>query len=424
MKFTDLPDDLLRTILALLPLQRDRFRAALVCRALAAAVRPPSPVWAAITVFGGGALLRDPAVYTRFMRNLGAASPGVRGLSLLAVDASDVFPILAALAVVAPHLSSLTVDQWNIPGFLPGVRAALSAATRLTRLVLQKGAVFAPCRLPAETWAAAAEEAFDNGGLPSGVRAMAAIVAAAAPAARLTKVAGLFADPNTTAEDVDAFARLVQPSLTRLSALADTANGVSLLTRLASSLPALVELVFDHDDDMVSLAVYDLAGLTSQSLTRLAVNSAVLENVRLPDAVAARLEEVTLSDVALPSPPAAFRGGGGRFSRLTRLEYGHWVGALAAAVDLGPWSDVGLFSLPVLAELVVGGCAFTLDGRDGQAWGRGVREGLPKLAELRLVLPRVPPSLAYACCTSPPDFEGRPPRRSRTQCMGCGAEGG
>jgi hypothetical protein len=47
--FDDIPDDALPYILAHLP-QGEGFRAALTCRACACAVRPPSPVWADLTL--------------------------------------------------------------------------------------------------------------------------------------------------------------------------------------------------------------------------------------------------------------------------------------------------------------------------------------------------------------------------------------
>jgi hypothetical protein len=137
----------------------------------------------------------------------------------------------------------------------------------------------------------------------------------------------------------------------------------------------------------------------------------------------ARLGELVLTGLVSPDAPAIFRGGGGgHFTRLTRLEYGP---SSYDCVDLGQWSAAE-FSIPTLVELTVVACAFTLGGQDGRAWAAAVaREALPRLARLEILLlegQEMPGFVKYACGAGP---QGRRHlRQDRPVCLSCGAEGG
>jgi hypothetical protein len=175
-----------------------------------------------------------------------------------------------------------------------------------------------------------------------------------------------------------------------------------------------VELSIGHGEDYP-----DFTALTSRSLERLAVIFDEMRGVRVSHALASRLGELVLTGLVSPGPPAI--GGSGRFTRLTRLEYG--PAYTTGCVDLGPWS-AAKFSLPTLVELSVMGESFTLGGRDGRAWAAAVaRETLLRLARLELLfLGESRRYVKYACRAGPQGL--RDVRQDRPVCRSCGAEGG
>jgi hypothetical protein len=417
--FDDLPDDVLPHYLALLP-TRDRFRAALACRALARAVRPPSTVWADITL--PAARLFDPASVARLLPSLRLAGHFLKRLNLFGFQ-GDSIPTIATLRsvleVALPHLEVLSllrpVNSELCTNFVRSAHDALASASRLTRLSIGRSNVFAPCRLPGRAWAAAATYEFVFGLTEQRLRQAAVIAAAAAPAARLAKPT-LHTSPFPDHDGaLDAFAAVAGAGLTHLSINAGP-DQLPALAALVARLPALVELAVrsTQRDDL------DLTALASPCLKRVAIHSNGLNGVRVTAATAARLGELVLTNLLSPDPPFRGGGGSGRFTRLTRLEYG----PSSACVDLGPWSAAQFF-IPTLVELSVIGWAFTLGGRDGRAWAEAVaRETLPRLARLELLLPESysyswkHEISTYACRAGQKDW-----RDVRPGCLTCSAPG-
>jgi hypothetical protein len=190
--FDDLPDDLLPHILALLS-QEDRFRAALACRALARAVRPPSAVWADITLTD--AELCDPVTVARLLPSLRLAGHSLKRLGIDCYGGTPaVESVRSILEVAAPHLEDLvlTGPSTRFDLFVRSARDSLASASRLTRLSFEESSIVAPCHLPGRAWAAAATVEFARGYSGQCLRQAAVIAAAAAPAgARLAKLTGL-----------------------------------------------------------------------------------------------------------------------------------------------------------------------------------------------------------------------------------------
>jgi hypothetical protein len=410
-------------ILALLP-TRDRFRAALACRALARAVRPPSEAWADIRLTD--AQLCNPATVARLLPSLRLAG---RFLKRLYIDYSKnwcgtptVASVRSVLEVAVPHLEDLELVDFSADELIVrSARDALDSASRLTRLSINNDvAVVAPCRLPGQAWAAAATDEFVHEPDERRLRQAAVIAAAAAPAgARLAKFTRMKRWHPGQVESFDAFAAMAGAGLTHLSVYARP-ELLPALAAVVARLPALVELAVcsERFEDL------DLTALTSPSLERLAVRFRSPRGVQVSDGLTSRLCELVLADLASPGPPAIFRGGGGgRFTRLTRLEYTPFY--FSDGVDLGPWSDAE-FSLPTLVQLSVMGLVFTLGGRDGRAWAAAVaRETLPRLARLEILSSdwsrERPWILKYACRLGTQGW--RDVRRDRPVCASCGTEG-
>jgi hypothetical protein len=219
--FDDLPDDLLPHILALLP-QEDRFRASLACRALARAVRPPSAVWADITL--EPAQLCNPATVARLLPSLRLAGHSLKRLCFFDLDEADITSTVASvrsiLEVAAPHLEDLALFDFASAEdlFMRSARDALASAARLTCLNLNDTRIFAPCRLPGRAWAAAATVEFAHGYPGQCLRQAAVIAAAAAPAgARLAKLTALELRQPEQVSAFDAFAAVAGAGVTHLS---------------------------------------------------------------------------------------------------------------------------------------------------------------------------------------------------------------
>jgi hypothetical protein len=419
----------MRHILALLP-TRNRFHAALACRALARAVRPPSEVWADIMLTERQ--LHKPAAVACLLPSLRLAGHSLKRLDFAFtqpwLNTSAVASLRSILEVAVPHLETLMLIAPFAAGeiFLRSAHDALASASRLTRLdIVNHFTIVAPCRLPGWAWAAAATDEFVVEFPGNRLRQAAMIAAAAAPAgARLAKIDGLTSLSADHVEACNALAAVAGAGLTHLSlTLSPWANELPALASLVARLPALVELDISRDRSTSETDDLDLTALTSPSLERLAVFYGNLSGVA--DATAARLGELVLKALASHDPPAVFEGGGGsRFARLTRLEYQPRF--TSACVDLGPWSDAD-FSIPTLVELTVEGWSFTLGGRDGRVWATAVaRETLPRLARLELLdlgeSSRNPGVLKYACRAGPLEWDHGP--RDRPVCVFCRAQGG
>jgi hypothetical protein len=380
-------------------------------------------VWADITLTD--AQLRDPATVARLLPSLRLAGHSLKRLNIKCFGGTPtVASVRSILEVAVPGLEALTLLGPSYDElFMRSARDALASASRLTYLSIENTTIVAPCRLPGRAWAAAATDEFLGCGyLRHHVRQAAVIAAAAAPAgARLAKITGAHAWYRNEVEAFGALTAVSGAGLTHLSTFVFAAQ-LPALAAVVARLPALVELAVGDDMFAHAVRVLDLTTLTSPSLERLAVVYKDMGSVRVSDATAARLGElVLLCGLAWPGPPDIFRGGGGgRFTRLTRLEY---EPSSSDCVNLGPWSDAE-FSIPTLVELSVRGWAFTLGRRDGRAWAASVaRETLPRLARLELLFSDASGRfLKYACRGGTEDR--RDARDDRPVCLSCRAVGG
>jgi hypothetical protein len=392
--FDDLPDDVLPHILALLP-QEDRFRAALACRALARAARPPSAAWTDIEI--GGEALRDTDGFAPFLSNLRAAGHFVKKLEVRVDNGELVEPAGKVLtAVAAPHLESLLVTGKEARD-VDVIRSVLASASRLTHFKLDYFSIFAPCGLPATVWTAVLDSLLRHEG---GMRKVATVATAVAPAAVLSEVCllGLVAELRVggPTDKVDAFVAVAQAGLTRLTTGPVDAEKLPILVGLVNRLPRLVELEIDT---LSFSGTVDLTALSAPSLERLNLKSVGRPAFDFPDAVAARLNTLSLryEDACGGPPPRLLLHAGARFTRLTRLEYG-MASSMGSVAHLGPWSNAALYKIETLVHLTAVGDAFTLDGQDGRAWAAGVvHETLPRLAKLRLISRDGGEGVSFAC---------------------------
>jgi hypothetical protein len=406
------------------------------------------------------------------LENLDRTAHLIRRLDLN-VDSSLPYHLVSGFLLKAlPHLNSLIMRDgcpqpigWNDPinpvamtGRLADVQGALASTTRLTHLSLSMSVysvsvdnVWAVTvssektanvsgRLPGQAWAAFASAGLAFLGGDVALDLANTVVSAAAPTARLTKVRGLAFQAARGMEDVPAFANLVHPSLTHL-AIRTPVEGLPRLAALLDQLPQLADLVLTVDgvdgvdgidEAMPDDGEVDLTTLNHVTrLTRLAVLANNACGVRLTDAVAAGVRDLTVLYLDSFIPP--YWVAGHRFTNLTRLVY-HYpypeVRRDIAPMDLGVWSDAGFFCIPTLVELEVAADVFTLGGRHGHAWATGLaRTSLPQLAKLALAfvqrnaLPghvRPLPRHKYTCRASAITLIDI----TSNYCLVCGEEGG
>jgi hypothetical protein len=425
LTLASLPTDVLAHILSFVP-QADRFRAATSCRDLAAAARPPSAAWADITLTG--VHLRDPAAYGPLATSLGRAMTSMRRLDVEVTHASHVLALVGVVAAAAPHLESLVLrGKRHSPGLMVGVQRALATATRLTHLALgPRTHVYPPPGgLPGRAWVAAASPAFLRAGAAQAgvlLSSVTPVLEAAAPVARLSKLRGVALEDREDGpiepwrDALNAFAAAARHSLTHLT-IRVAASALPHLPLLLNQLPSLSELNL-YVASPGWREVHVAGAESAQSLTRLAIQGWI-ESVRLSDALAARVRDLTLNTLRSPDPPGFIRGD--RFAHLTRLTYDHSVDGSPA--NLGLWSDAGTVCLPTLVELGVSAKCFTLDGRDGEMWAAALAgTTLPRLSTFRTYMYRVDgqmPAVVYSCRAVP----GGRPNFPRTHCPGCDAEG-